>query len=92
MHFKACPHKFYFIGITAKRRSQEVQRLNTLYGETIPIRSSINKCLEHLCQNEPYRMLRDWTYDVNMDPLPSEENASQPEFTDVRFFKKKLFI
>ena len=77
----------FSLGTSAKRRNQAVKRLNELYCELIPVKQSLQKCLKYMCQTQPYRMLRDWTYGIRTDPLPSEENASQPEFTDVIIYK-----
>ena len=44
------------------------------------MKQTLQKCLKYLCQEEPYRMLRDWTYEMEMEAL--HEQASQPEFTD----------
>ena len=59
----------YFIGTNSKRRSQEVKRLNEFYANIVHIKETIQKCLKFLCQNEPYRMLKDWTYEMKMDPI-----------------------
>ena len=50
-----------------------MNRLNKLYGEILPKQKSIQKCLRHLCQTEPYRMLREWSYEMNCDPLSDLE-------------------
>ena len=72
---------FFYIGTSLKRRTDEVTRLNKLYADIVPVKHTLHKCLKFLCQKEPYRMLRDWSYDMSTDPLPSQ--ASHPEFTDV---------
>ena len=44
-----------------------------------------------MAQSEPYRMLKDWSYEKSADPVDDEENnatnpGDQPEFTDVCSF------
>ena len=36
-----------------------------------------------MCETEPYRMLKEWTYEMHSEPLPKEKSSSHPEFTDV---------
>lgn len=70
-------------GTTATRRNHEVKRLNEVYQTIIPTMKSIQKCLKHLCQRESYRMLKDWSYEAQDDPLPAddaeEEDSGLPE-------------
>lgn len=73
------------LGISAKRRKDEVNRLNEVYVDMIPEKPTIQKCLKYLCQTEPYRMLRDWSYQMKAGPLPSETAADPPDYTDVSF-------
>ena len=75
-----------FIGTSSKRRNEEIALLNKVYGELVPVKRTLNKCLKYLCQNKPYRMLSDWTYEMSAEPLPGDEPASVPEFTDVGVF------
>lgn len=77
----------FLLGCTSKRRTDKVSRLNALYANILPIRRSIQKCLKYLCQTDPYRMLKDWTYEMATDPIQSggEENN-----TDVSFFIIKI--
>lgn len=75
---------FYFLGTTSKRRNQEIDRLNNLCQDILPMKSSLQKCYKYMCQTEPYRMLRGWSYDMIADKIPNEEQSTeQPEFTDV---------
>lgn len=75
---------FFYQGTTAKRRSTEIKRLNARYVDTIPMKHTIQKCLKYLCENEPYRMLSDWSYEMEAEPLPSDQGTSTiPELTDV---------
>ena len=69
-----------------KRRNDEIKRLNEVYGDVIPLKHTLPKCLKYLCQNEPYRMLKNWSYEIEADPLAIDKNTSPPEFTDVRIF------
>ena len=71
----------YFLGTTANRRNEEISRLNRFYVESIPVHKTIMSCFKFLCETEHYRMLKDWTYQINSDPLPSE--TPHPESTGV---------
>ena len=66
--------------------------MNKLYEEIVPTRQSIQKCLKQLCQSEPYRMLSEWSYDVNCNPLSDSEE--EQDLTDVSYIptKKNLEI
>ena len=70
------------LGTPAKRRKDEIRRLNELYVEIIPTQKTIQKCLKYLCDTQTYRMLRDWSYEDPTDPLPSNIPSGPPEFTD----------
>lgn len=67
-----------------KRRNSEIKRLNGVYGEVVPVHQTLSKCLKYLCQTQPYRMLADWSFEMNGDPLDDGSTAG-PDFTDVRF-------
>ena len=73
---------YFNTGISSKRIKEELKRLNEAYTDCIPENETIQKCLKHLSQREPYRMLRDWSYSLSARPLPSETAADPPEFTD----------
>lgn len=63
-----------------KRRNDEIKRLNELYIDIIPVKNTLQKCLKYLCQTEPYRMLKNWSYEMQADPLDdSEQPAATPE-------------
>lgn len=62
----------YFQGTTTKRRNDAISRLNSLYLDILPAKKTIQKCLKYLCEKESYRMLKDWSYGGNSDPLQSE--------------------
>lgn len=36
-----------------------------------------------MCQKESYRMLKDWSYEVEADPLGTDEPAATPESRQV---------
>ena len=67
-----------------KRRNSEIKRLNDLYVNSIPVHNTLSKCLKYLCQTEPYRMLCDWSFEMNGDPLDDEGSTAAPDITDVR--------
>ena len=69
------------LGTTSKRRNEEIARLNKMYVDLVPEKQTIQKCFKHLCQSNAYRVLRDWCYGNESDPL---QTSSHPEFTDVR--------
>ena len=75
-------------GTAAKRRKDEVNRLNEAYGTLLPVKQTINKCLKSLAQTEPYRMLKNWTYELSANALEEDNTATTdyPDFTDVSIF------
>lgn len=60
-----------------KRRNSEINRLNEIYRDIVPIKITLSKCLKYLCQKEPYRMLKDWSYEMNSDPLQYDEPCDE---------------
>ena len=79
MYYKIC----VYIGISNKRMNDELLRLNQVYVEMLPIRHTIQKCLKQLCETEPYRMLKEWTYEMHSEPLPEDKSSPHPDYTDV---------
>ena len=73
---------FFYLGTTGKRRNAEIKRLNELYVDILPDKKTIQKCLKYMCQTEPYKMLRDWSYEMIADPLTSD-HGSNADFTEV---------
>lgn len=69
----------YLIGTTAKRRNAEIKRLNDLYLEILPVKQTLQKCLKYMCQTEPNRMLRDWTYEMIAEPLTREHGSNDSD-------------
>ena len=83
---------FFFYAIfkctTVVRRNEEIKRLNDLYVDIVPVKMTLQKCIKYFCQTEPYRMLKDWSYDMEADPLTaSDEPAPTPEMTEVLYIK-----
>ena len=76
---------FFFEGTTPKRRNAEIKRLNDVYNEIIPLKNTLTKCIKYLCQTEPYRMLKNWSYEIHADPLESDEPPGTPDFLEVLF-------
>ena len=78
-----CQRRFFAfqLGTTQRRRDEEIQRLNSIYSDVVILKSSIHKCLKYLCQTEPYRMLKDWTYEIHADPIEGESNI--PDIAEV---------
>lgn len=76
-------NNFVFSGTTSKRRNKEVERLNELYLDILPLQRSVQKCLKYMCQTEPYRMLRDWSYEMLAEPLRNDPGPSS-DFVEVR--------
>ena len=33
------------------------------------MKQTLQKCIKYMCQTEPYRMLKDWSYEMTTDPL-----------------------
>ena len=78
------------LGTTARRRNDEVKRLNDLYVQSVPLKHTLQKCLKYLAQTEPYRMLKDWTYDMSTDPIEEDATSGPPDFTDVSITFRKI--
>lgn len=69
-----------------RRRNEEIRRLNEVYRDILPVKETLQRCLKYLCQSEPYRMLKNWSYEEHADPIESEDDQSgTPEFNDVGF-------
>lgn len=75
----------HITGTAGKRIDDEIQRLNEAYMNLLPAKQTISKCLKYLSETEPYRMLKDWSYQLSASALHEDNNAhtDQPEFTDV---------
>lgn len=56
-----------------------MQRLNDLYKNALTSNNSIQKCIKHLCETVPYRMLKDWSYELEADLLPDETQLPPPD-------------
>ena len=56
--------------------NDEIAVLNALYVKMLPIRHTLQKCLKCLCETKPYRMLKEWSYEIEPDLLQEEEVAS----------------
>ena len=77
--FKKMSH---LLGTSSKRRNDEIKRLNQAYLTLLPVKLTIQKCLKYMAQTEPYRMLKNWSYEMSAKSL-DEDNTDQPDFTDV---------
>ena len=76
-------HILHFIkGTSTRRRNDAISRLNSIYLDIIPAKKTIEKCLKYLCDKGSYRMLKDWPYEMNSDPLQSE-SESENDDTDL---------
>ena len=71
-------------GTPAKRRNAEVKRLNGIYEDIWPSKKTIQKCLKHMAQTEPYRMLKDWSYEISADPI-DEDNVFDVSLLNLYF-------
>lgn len=72
------------LGTTVRRRTEEIQRLNEQYLEIVPVKLTLQKCIKYMCVNEPYRMLKGWSYEMEAQPLDNDQPAAAtPELTDV---------
>ena len=47
--------------------------------EVLPVHQTLGKCYKHLCQTEQYRMLSDWSYKMNGDPLDEGSTAGHTD-------------
>ena len=74
----------YFSGIPLKRRSEQIIRLNDLYQNMVGVKHTLEKCIKFLAQTEPYRMLRDWSYEIAATPL--HDDVDTEEYTDVSLY------
>ena len=70
-----------FIGTSVKRRNDEIKRLNDLYVDIVRVKHTLQKCLKYMCQTEPYRMLKNWSYE--MEAFEIDEPADSPQATEV---------
>ena len=77
--------KYFIVGIPLKRRSEEIVRLNDVYQNMVGVKHTLEKCVKYLVQTEPYRMLREWSYEISASPLG--EDVEPDDFTDVRIYK-----
>lgn len=71
-------------GTSVRQRNAEIKKLNALYSDVIPVKHTLPKCLKYICQSKPYRMLKDWTYELEAERLDNSGSADTPELTDVR--------
>ena len=83
-----CLRKFYQhlifpSGISAKQRNDEIAQLNATYVQMLPLRPSLQKCLKYICQTTPYRMLKEWTYEIEAEPFSEDQGTGPPDYTDV---------
>ena len=44
-----------------------------MYVKMLPVKQSFQKCLKYICQTKPYRMLKEWTYEIESEPFTEEQ-------------------